>query len=171
MERGCASRKVFWNIKRWSLHIPWKRWQQKMSNSNWICCLHVPRNVTEFPGDCFDHYNIYYIHSLNKAGGLRPPPQKGWRALRPRQLFRGFICWACEYSKYCNGQDSRHGILLGFLGTCRQQFQLEINLLCAVSASKERAASTSWHFKNPTPTRIPCHGTLNWRIADEMTNK
>ena len=28
----------------------------------------------------------------NKGGGLRPPPQKRWRGLRPRHLFCGFLC-------------------------------------------------------------------------------
>ena len=55
---------------------------------------------------------------------------------------RGGAAEGNEYSKYCNGQDSRQGISLGFLGTCRQQIQLEINLFFTVSASRERAEST-----------------------------
>ena len=37
--------------------------------------------------------DIHPIRSHNnKGGGLRPPPQKRWRGLRPRHLFCGFLC-------------------------------------------------------------------------------
>ena len=45
--------------------------------SGWFACLHaqgIPRN---FPGDCTDCYNIYYIHSLNKGNHKRGGAAEG----------------------------------------------------------------------------------------------
>ena len=53
---------------------------------------------TRWPGYVFyfveqqKKYNIKYIHSLNKGGGLRPPWQKSLCGVRPRHLFCGFLC-------------------------------------------------------------------------------
>ena len=48
--------------------------------------------------------DIHPIRSHNnKGGGLRPPPQKRWRGLRPRHLFCGFLCIGFEYGKYRSG--------------------------------------------------------------------
>ena len=119
--------RFFEAFRRHSVHVPWKRWKSK------TCCFPIEFAVCmsqgiprKFPGECLDHCNIYYIRSLNKGGGLRPS-----------HLFRDFLCWGGEYSKYCSGQDSCQGSSLGLLGTCTQQIQLETNLFFTVSASGE----------------------------------
>lgn len=75
---GCASRYLFWNIRRCSLHTPWKRGQQKIG---WLLAAFavatsrgIPR---KFPGDCPDRYNIYYIYRLNKNLPRRASPRLG----------------------------------------------------------------------------------------------
>ena len=102
-------------------------------------------------------YKIYCIHSLNKGGGRWPPPQKRWRGLRPRHLFRGFLCLGCDCSKYCSSQGSRQGNSLGFPGTCRQQNQSEIRSFFSVNAARERKKTVPENFKKPTATHTPIH--------------
>ena len=52
-----------------------------------------------------------YSKRIYKGGGRSPPPQRGWRAPRPRHLFCGFICIGFEQGE-CRGRGGQVASLM-----------------------------------------------------------